>query len=267
MPSLENLIQHYQRFADGLPTELKFPVKAPPPPQINVHTIPRLRKTTQLTEQPISGLNTSKISLSPSKTLQHSHTTKEKHKIGKSTAKHIIDGFRSLNKKPKPSASGRYVGNEETELDLKTSPLTSLQFQTEFHSVESYQSPRALIDAKHYFEMDTAISAEALTSYYQNPAVTFIPKEKLIFEEKLGSGEFGCVFRGQYIYKNRNLPVAIKTLYPEHSDADQMAFLREAELMMNLNHPCIVRLIGICDVSKNILLSPSIQPPFVLILF
>lgn len=184
------------------------------------------------------------------------NTKLTKQKVTKSAVMlHIKDGFRSFNKKTKSSlSSGAHNANvQETELDLTTSPLTNLQFQSEFHNVESYQAPRNIVDANHYFETDTTIPTEIKTSYYQNPAVTFIPNDKLIFEEELGSGEFGCVFRGQYLYKqNKHIAVAIKTLYPQHSDADQKAFLQEAELMMNLNHPCIVRLIGICDVSKHL---------------
>lgn len=201
-----------------------------------------------LSVSPVSALSISSPAPTTTQTLN-----KTKQKSGKSAARHIIDGFRSLNKKTKPATSLHNSNTKEAEIDLAFSPLTSLQFQSEFHTVEAYQVPQNVIDANHYFENDTNISTDINASYYQNPAVTFIPKEKLIFGEKLGGGEFGCVFRGKYIYKNNHIDVAIKTLYPEHSDADQKAFLQEAELMMNLHHPCIVRLIGICDVSTFLL--------------
>ena len=39
--------------------------------------------------------------------------------------------------------------------------------------------------------------------------------------------------------------VAIKTLHQEHVAANRDEFLREAKVMIGLNHHCIVRLIGV----------------------
>jgi tyrosine-protein kinase len=39
--------------------------------------------------------------------------------------------------------------------------------------------------------------------------------------------------------------VAIKTLHQEHVAANRDEFLREAKVMIGLNHHCIVKLIGI----------------------
>lgn len=41
------------------------------------------------------------------------------------------------------------------------------------------------------------------------------------------------------------MDVAIKTLHQEHVEANRDEFLREAKVMIGLNHHCIVRLIGV----------------------
>lgn len=66
----------------------------------------------------------------------------------------------------------------------------------------------------------------------------------------LGEGEFGSVHRGTYSPPGgATIPVAIKTLHSQHVDTNKDEFLREARVMMDLNHQCIVRLIGISTVT------------------
>ncbi|XP_034107520.1 tyrosine-protein kinase Shark [Drosophila albomicans] len=77
----------------------------------------------------------------------------------------------------------------------------------------------------------------------------FIQKDQLELVAEIGAGEFGSVYRGWMRQTNapdNRVEVAIKTL----RDAEQQAinkqeFLREASVMMRLEHKCIVRLIGI----------------------
>lgn len=45
MPTLEHLIQHYQRFSDGLPINLRHPVPPKPKPPLPLFTIPRSART------------------------------------------------------------------------------------------------------------------------------------------------------------------------------------------------------------------------------
>nr|CAD7460567.1 unnamed protein product [Timema tahoe] len=45
--------------------------------------------------------------------------------------------------------------------------------------------------------------------------------------------------------KEREVHVAIKTLHQEHVEANRDEFLREARVMMGLNHHCVVKLIGV----------------------
>ncbi|SPP74726.1 tyrosine-protein kinase Shark [Drosophila guanche] len=78
----------------------------------------------------------------------------------------------------------------------------------------------------------------------------FIDQENLLLDNEIGHGEFGSVHRGWLVKKSREgsdessrQEVAIKMLCDEHSNKQE--FLREASVMMRLEHKCIVRLIGI----------------------
>lgn len=90
----------------------------------------------------------------------------------------------------------------------------------------------------------------------------YIPIKKLTLGSIIGRGEFASVFKGNqsnivkktgftyfclgvYLKSNNEvINVAIKTLHNE-LDANREAFLSEAEVMMKLNHHCIVKFIGL----------------------
>ncbi|XP_015602408.1 tyrosine-protein kinase Shark [Cephus cinctus] len=79
-------------------------------------------------------------------------------------------------------------------------------------------------------------------------AQDFILGKNLILGEVLGEGEFGAVYEGVYESSSRiQEPVAIKTLRESHNEDTRQNFLREARLMMTLNHHCIVKLIGFSE--------------------
>lgn len=64
----------------------------------------------------------------------------------------------------------------------------------------------------------------------------------------LGEGEFGSVYEGVYDAPTGiQEPVAIKTLHESHNETTRIEFLREARVMMSLDHHCIVRLIGLSE--------------------
>ena len=51
------------------------------------------------------------------------------------------------------------------------------------------------------------------------------------------------------------VPVAVKTLNPSHLVTGKNEFLGEAKVMVQLDHPCIVKLIGICQEPQLMLVS------------
>lgn len=72
-----------------------------------------------------------------------------------------------------------------------------------------------------------------------------IPLDRLSMGKVIGEGEFGWVYIGTYTKRNgEEINVAIKTVRNEQNET-HTAFLKEAHVMMKLNHHCIVKLIGV----------------------
>ncbi|XP_032439440.1 non-receptor tyrosine-protein kinase TNK1 [Xiphophorus hellerii] len=82
----------------------------------------------------------------------------------------------------------------------------------------------------------------------ERTAPRLIQDSELILGEKLGSGSFGVVKRGEWhTQTGRVLPVAVKSLRSSRStQADTLAdFLQEVSTMQSLDHPYIIRLYGV----------------------
>ncbi|PIN97223.1 hypothetical protein AB205_0213990, partial [Aquarana catesbeiana] len=78
----------------------------------------------------------------------------------------------------------------------------------------------------------------------------FLKRDMLLIDEvDLGAGNFGCVKKGVYKMKRRQIDVAIKMLKlqsdSEKAIRDEM--MKEAEIMHQLDNPYIVRMIGLCE--------------------
>lgn len=77
---------------------------------------------------------------------------------------------------------------------------------------------------------------------------SLIPDSELHLGEKLGSGSFGVVRRGEWhMPTGRVLPVAVKSLRSSNSrQAETLSdFLQEVTTMQSLDHPNIIRLYGV----------------------
>ncbi|EFA10985.1 tyrosine-protein kinase Shark [Tribolium castaneum] len=73
----------------------------------------------------------------------------------------------------------------------------------------------------------------------------YIPLERLKMGRVIGEGEFGSVYEGTYTKRNgEEIKVAIKTVRHEQIETSN-AILKEAHVMMRLNHHCVVKLIGL----------------------
>jgi Protein tyrosine and serine/threonine kinase len=83
------------------------------------------------------------------------------------------------------------------------------------------------------------INQQAGANYY-------VSKEDLKLDREIGSGEFANVLRGILRLSNgRKIWVAVKTLNKERNQENLPEFLREASVMIKLDNPFIVKLIGI----------------------
>uniref|UniRef100_A0A3Q2Y192 Serine/threonine-protein kinase TNNI3K n=1 Tax=Hippocampus comes TaxID=109280 RepID=A0A3Q2Y192_HIPCM len=90
----------------------------------------------------------------------------------------------------------------------------------------------------------TKEKAEVLLLRASLPSHFHLQLSELEFNEIIGSGSFGRVYKG----KCRNKIVAIKryraNTYCSKSDVDM--FCREVSILCRLNHPCIIQFVGAC---------------------
>ncbi|XP_060706967.1 discoidin domain-containing receptor 2-like isoform X2 [Hemiscyllium ocellatum] len=125
----------------------------------------------------------------------------------------------------------------------------------------------------HYAEADI-INLQGVTgnNTYAVPAVTIdalagkdiavgeFPRQRLVFREKLGEGQFGevhlcevdspqdleCLGFPLSIHKGRPLMVAVKMLRSDATKNARNDFLKEVKIMSRLKDPNIIRLLGVC---------------------
>ncbi|XP_025899174.1 tyrosine-protein kinase Lck isoform X2 [Nothoprocta perdicaria] len=115
-----------------------------------------------------------------------------------------------------------------------------------------YISPRITFGSLHELVEHYARSADGLCTRLAQPCRTQrpqkpwwqdeweVPRESLKLVEKLGAGQFGEVWMGFY---NSHTKVAVKSL--KQGSMSPGAFLAEANLMKNLQHPRLVRLYAV----------------------
>ncbi|XP_039213138.1 epithelial discoidin domain-containing receptor 1 isoform X3 [Crotalus tigris] len=103
-----------------------------------------------------------------------------------------------------------------------------------------------------------AVAVDALAG--KDMAVGEFPRERLIFKEKLGEGQFGEVHLCEVenpqdllslefpfnVRKGRPLLVAVKILRSDATKNARNDFLKEVKIMSRLKDPNIVRLLGVC---------------------
>lgn len=132
------------------------------------------------------------------------------------------------------------------------------------HKPEDRPSFIQIVDFFRYFEQESLIKENVLIlpDIHERPTENHIGtnidvirqsfsnkilnEEDLELNEKLGIGKFGNVFKGVYHCKSLELkiPVAIKTLEKDKADINQENLLKEFSIMLHLNHPNIITLIG-----------------------
>uniref|UniRef100_UPI00398F2F29 tyrosine-protein kinase ZAP-70 n=1 Tax=Pristiophorus japonicus TaxID=55135 RepID=UPI00398F2F29 len=76
----------------------------------------------------------------------------------------------------------------------------------------------------------------------------YLKRECLLIDEvELGSGNFGCVKKGVYKMRKKQIDVAIKVLKNDNEKSLKDELMKEAEFMQKLDNPYIVRMIGVCQ--------------------
>ena len=82
-----------------------------------------------------------------------------------------------------------------------------------------------------------------------------VPRTAVKKECKLGEGEFGEVFKGEWKSSTATLTVALKSLKSSASEEERLKLLREAAIMGQFIHPHIVRLYGMVTLSDPVSLN------------
>ncbi|NP_001087005.1 zeta chain of T cell receptor associated protein kinase 70 L homeolog [Xenopus laevis] len=116
-------------------------------------------------------------------------------------------------------------------------------------------TPEPFLGKSRILPMDTSV----YESPYSDPEELkerklFVKRELLLIDEvELGSGNFGCVKKGVYKLKKRQIDVAIKVLKVQEEKNVRDEMMKEAEFMHQLDNPYIVRMIGVCE-AENLML-------------
>lgn len=266
--TLPHVIDHYSRCADGLPVLLKMAVPPDGNPPVTVQNIPvpPARKRT--------GLLPAKLSMTPA------HSTILSSSPGRSQPGRI----------PIPRAQS-VEALDTTDSPRRLSPLlkrTVSEHGSQVLAIHDGENFSKLADRQPLPPPPTnppprgqrrpppplpppSPTKPALlpqkpsnsTLPHGNPLQsrqTLITRESLELGPELGQGEFGSVLKGVWTDpKGDKVPVAMKTLHPEKIAHGEQEFLREARIMSGLDHPCIVRLIGVCLGPPLILVQELVQ--------
>lgn len=75
---------------------------------------------------------------------------------------------------------------------------------------------------------------------------------KFRIDAKVGSGNFGAVFKGAWLTKERVLEVAVKVLKTDSNIVERIKFLQEAAIMGQFHHPNITRLHGVVTMEEPV---------------
>ncbi|XP_068223675.1 tyrosine-protein kinase HTK16 [Palaemon carinicauda] len=231
-PSVECLIDHHLRFTDGLPCRLVKPV--PPPPGI-------------VNE----GLSSNTLDISPSqfeRLLQGGTFRTDENPESSPTSSFE----RRRNQNPNIVVTQSAPRPTSDLIDLQGQGVTIQKNSQSSNSPLHSQAPSRdslRLDLKS-LSIDNPIqnsgSSPTMDGNRTDEILGEIDGSHLNFGQVLGNGEFGSVMKGVWLSPSGDqIEVAIKTLHIDdkvHKDS----FLKEAKVMMNLNHLYIVKLVGVC---------------------
>lgn len=262
--TLPHVIDHYSRCADGLPVLLQMAVPPDGNPPITIQNIPappaRKRSAKPLLSPAHS---TPMISVSPgrSSSLRKQVTRAESLE----NLDHSDNPRRPILLKRANSEHGSQV---QAVHDIEH--FSKLEDRHPLPPPPSNPPPRAqrrppppLPPSSPTMPVPSPQKSSIPTLPHGNPkqfGQTLITRESLELGPELGQGEFGSVLKGIWTDpKGDKIPVAMKTLHPEKIAHGEQEFLREARIMSGLDHPCIVRLIGVCLGPPLILVQELVQ--------
>lgn len=263
--TLPHVIDHYSRCADGLPVLLQMAVPPDGNPPITIQNIPappaRKRSAKPLLSPAHS---TPMISVSPGRSspLRNQVTRAE--------------SLENLDHSDNPRRPNRALKRANSEHGSRVQAVHDIEHFSKLEDRHplppppSNPPPRAqrrppppLPPSSPTMPVPSPQKSSIPTLPHGNPkqfGQTLITRDSLELGPELGQGEFGSVLKGIWTDpKGDKIPVAMKTLHPEKIAHGEQEFLREARIMSGLDHPCIVRLIGVCLGPPLILVQELVQ--------
>ncbi|GAA55551.1 Tyrosine-protein kinase htk16 [Clonorchis sinensis] len=213
--SLEHLVEHYSRFADGIPVRLHYAV-SPSGMVLNIEQLvpPGLEKRGRELKkcEPSTG-GTEAWALRTITTGPHG---------GHMGAPLALPSVRSGNPKQNRSKNGK---NLSTGSGMSNASGVCVG---------------GLLPATAGLHLTSSGSSCASTG-----ELRLVPSDAVILLYRLGEGEFGEVYRGQlHLDNGTTQEVAVKVLV---QPSQRLDFLKEATIMMQLSHPHIVTIYGVCE--------------------
>ncbi|XP_032240951.1 tyrosine-protein kinase HTK16 isoform X2 [Nematostella vectensis] len=261
--TLPHVIDHYSKSADGLPVLLQFAV--PPDgrtPIAIAHYTPPQPVRRQLSSP---GQSVNAIQTPPRKPVNLTRSGSSEELLEKSTTSHKTSSPTRMFKRatsernpqqrklpPEPEDYNKleeWTGDKPHPPSVKPSvPIPPPTKPPPRVASRRPPPPLPPPDSSEAQAQQPPLSPPDLSKSGSLPAThTLINREALELGSELGQGEFGSVLRGVWRDpKGKKVQVALKTLHPEKIVHGEQEFLREARVMYGLDHPCIVRLIGVC---------------------
>ena len=102
-----------------------------------------------------------------------------------------------------------------------------------------------------YWEPPNGIG-ELRKKIFQEYHYPTIPESDIKLQGKLGCGEFGEVYKAEAKYNGTRTSAAVKTLVSKQDNMNKAKLLKEAAIMGQFEHPCVVKLYGLVETSEKV---------------
>ncbi|WKY08835.1 hypothetical protein Q1695_001760 [Nippostrongylus brasiliensis] len=148
-------------------------------------------------------------------------------------------------------------GKEGAKLHLKIHEMRRLYWMKTY----CFESVQSLI--RYHMSMKVAVYEDVLLKSYVVREQWQLYHEQIVINERIGNGAFGEVFKGTLTVGlfTKPIEVAVKTLKSGSFTADdRITFLREANVMLKLQHKFIVRLYGVATQKEPIMIVMELAP-------
>jgi serine/threonine protein kinase len=126
------------------------------------------------------------------------------------------------------------------------------------------QPPVVRIEKDLSHNRSTADSTNFVGYEFPQDTAWEFPRNKLIFAETLGEGQFGKVLKAYttgFSANGTNATVAVKMLRDNHTDYDIINLIQEMELMKLIGqHKNIINLLGCCTNNRELLVITEFAP-------